>query len=213
MKQFFPAMLAVAISLVPAGAFAGEPSAPGPMPPMPMMIMDGDVQMTSQQKQQMAQMMQQSHAQMETIQAQGRSRILGSISPAHRALLAQIVGQLAISPNPDPDAAVRQLNAALSPAEAQAVVSAHSQLEQQMHASMENMHQAFLNMLTPQQRASMTEPEDNDKGEAGGHDKFFMNMNVGGSHGPLTAGDILLHLSQGGHDMMYMTTRMGPPHP
>jgi len=48
--------------------------------------------------------------------------MLAALTPAHRQLLAQIVGELVIAQNPDPQSATRRLNAALSPREAQNVV-------------------------------------------------------------------------------------------
>jgi len=41
--------------------------------------------------------------------------MLGALTPAHRALLAQIVGELAVAPVPDATTAAQRLDAALSP--------------------------------------------------------------------------------------------------
>jgi len=51
-----------------------------------------------------------------------RQRMIGALTPAHRDLFAEIVGELAIAPNPDSAAAARRLDAALSPAEAQTLI-------------------------------------------------------------------------------------------
>jgi Spy/CpxP family protein refolding chaperone len=153
----------------------------------------------------MVQIMVQSHQQMEQLHTQARERILGSLTAAHRALLAQIVGNLAVSPNPDRDAAARQLDAALSPAEAQAIVATHNALKQQMQAIMENTMKQSQAILTPQQRASMPQ---------GGQNMMYVHEG-GGSMGPHgnamegherdTAGSILLELSSGDeHHMMMM---------
>src|SRR5215831_11866990 len=130
MRNLIPAIFAVAVISLPLGAVAGD--APAPMPPMPPpppgmgMAFDFDGQnLTPAQQQQIHQIMDQTHQQMQQLMSQARSRVLGSITPAHRQLLAQIVGNLAISPNPDWDAAAKQLNAALSPSESQAVLSTH----------------------------------------------------------------------------------------
>ena len=194
MKHLIPAMLAVAISLVPLGATAGEP--PAPMPPPPMMMFGGHLNLTPSQQQQWQQIMQQTGQQMQQLHAQARAKVLGALSPAHRALLAQVVGSLAIAPNPDPQAAVRQLNAALSPAEAQAVVSAHNAALQQMHQLMDSTHQRFQSLLTDQQRSQLSAGHDEPMG--GPHE---FEMKEIGQMGPLTAGDILLHFSN--EDMMY----------
>jgi Spy/CpxP family protein refolding chaperone len=184
MKHFMPAALAAALIMLPIGAVAGEPSAPmppgGPMPPGMM----SQVQLTPSQQQAWRQLMDQTHRQLEQLHQQVRAKVLGSITPAHRSLLAQVVGSLAISPNPNSDAAVKQIDAALSPAEAQAVIAAHTQGMQQMQALMLSMHQRFQSLLTPSQRAQQT-------------DVMYHSMH--GSHDNdmerLTAGDILLHLS------------------
>lgn len=51
-----------------------------------------------------------------------RQSMLAALTPAHRALLAQIAGELVVAPDPDLESATRRLNAALSPREAQNVV-------------------------------------------------------------------------------------------
>lgn len=51
-----------------------------------------------------------------------RQSMLAVLTPAHRALLAQIAGELVIAPEPDLEGAIRRLNAGLSPREAQNVV-------------------------------------------------------------------------------------------
>ena len=182
MKHFIPAMLAVAISLLPLGAVAGEPSAPMPGGPMPQVFF-GKINLSQSQQQAWEQIMQQSHQQIEQIHSQAREKILGSLTPEHRTLLAQVVGSLAIAPNPDPDAAVKQLNAALSPGEAQAIVSTHSAAESQMHAIMDSTHQRFQALLTQQQRAQLPN---------GGEMRHMEKM---GSHEQDSAGEILLHMA------------------
>ena len=199
MKHFIPAALAVAISLAPLGAIAGEPSAPGqPGGQMPPGMSDR-MNLTSSQRQAMGQIMTQTHQQLEQLHTQVRSKVLGDLTPAHRSLLAQVIGSLAIAPNPDRDAAVRQLNAALSSGEAQAIVSTHSAAMQQMKALMESAHQKFQAILTPQQRAQQSTWSSHggppDCGPPNGESPMGMH-----SVSQLTAGDILLHLA--GPDMM-----------
>ena len=200
MKHFIPAALAAAIMVLPLGAVAGEPSAlahGGAMPPG----MFDKLGLTSSQQQACQQVMAQTHQQLAQLHAQARAKVLAALSPAHRALLGQIVGSLAIAPNPDPDAAVKQLNATLSPGEAQAIVSTHAAAEQQMHALMTAAHQRFQAILTPQQRAQL--PAEHER-------------SMGGSHGTetrevaqLTAGEILLHLAQ--PEEMHMKMEIGHP--
>jgi hypothetical protein len=80
--------------------------------------------------------MQQMHAQMQQVHAQARAATLAALSSAHRSLLASVVGQLAIAANPDPAAAARTLDAALSPGEKQAILRAHASARSQMEAMM-----------------------------------------------------------------------------
>lgn len=202
MKNLIPAMFAVAVISLPLGAVAGEP--PAPMPPMPPMgppgmgmAFDFDGQnLTPAQQQQIHQIMDQTHQQMQQLMSQSRSRVLGSITPAHRQLLAQVVGNLAVAPNPDWDAAAKQLNAALSPGEAQAVLSTHQAAMQQMMSLMQATHQRMEAVLTSQQRSSMQNGHPNEQT----HERMFFK----GAPGTLTAGEILLHLSEMGGDHMFI---------
>lgn len=189
MKHFIPAMLAVAMFIAPIGAVAGEPSASGETQEHGMI---DRLNLSPAQQQAFKQMMTQCHTQIEQLHIQARARILSEITPAHRALLSQLTGALATSPNPDKAAAVRQLNAALSPGEAQAVISTHAAAEQQMHAIMQSAHQKMQSMLTPQQRALMPN-EANEKEHMGGHEMSEMSKK--------TAGDILIHMAlKGGEE-------------
>jgi Spy/CpxP family protein refolding chaperone len=196
MKHFISAMLAVAICLVPLGAFAGEPSAPEMVS---MHGMGADIQLTPQQHQAIGQIMTRTHQQLEQLHSQARARILGSLSPAHRALLAQIVGNLAISANPDRAAAVRQIDAALTPAEARAVMTTHVALKQPERAIMEGAHKQCMALLTPQQRTLMARGETKESGEskADMHGAQGVHENSMESEDADTAGSILLELSSG----------------
>ena len=202
MKNIIPAMLAVAISVVPLGASAGEPSAPsmaGAGPPG----MCQKAKLTASQQQAARQLMEQTHQQFEQLHAQVRAKVLGTLNPAHRTLLAEVVGSLAVAANPDPDAAAKQLDAALSPAEAQAVLSIHSAAMSQVRSIMESTHQRFLSILTPQERAQM--PSGPPMGDMHGPDMKEMST--------LTAGQVLLHLAQfdsGEHDHIIMMQAAHP---
>jgi len=63
-----------------------------------------------------------------------RSSVLHALTPEHRALLAQIVGQLAVSDKPDRDAAAKQLDSALTDSEKQNILAAATQMMTQMKA-------------------------------------------------------------------------------
>ncbi len=203
MKHLIPAMLAVAISIVPLGATAGEPQPPMPPPP-PIGMFGEHLNLTPSQQQQWHQIMQQTGQQMQALHTQARAKVLGALSPAHRALLAQVVGALAIAPNPDPQAAARQLDAALSPGEAQAVVSAHTAAMQQAHQLMESAHQRFQSVLTAQQRAQFSSSHE------GGPDSHEVQMRHMDQQ--LTAGEILLHFAGGGDDHGMVMMHPGMEH-
>lgn len=191
-------MFAVAVISLPLGAAAGEAPAPMPPPPGMGMAFDFDGQnLTPAQEQQIHQIMDQTHQQMQQLMSQARSRVLGSITPAHRQLLAQIVGNLAISPNPDWDAATKQLNASLSPGESQAVLSTHQAAMQQMMSIMQSTHQRMEAVLTSQQRSAMQNGHPNEQT----HERMMFK----GPSGSPTAAEILLHLSEMGGDHMFIT--------
>jgi hypothetical protein len=102
--------------------------------------------------------MRQNMQQMETLHKQFRAKILGTLTPAHRNLLASIAGQLAVSANPDPKAAVQKLDAALSSGEKQAILSAAQSFMSQQRAMREQtfakMRAANPNMPSPRPRPS-----------------------------------------------------------
>ena len=69
-----------------------------------------------------------------------RSQILGSLSPDHRTAVANVIGQMVISASPDPDAAAKQIDAVLSPAERQSILAAHGTFVTQTQTLMQQMH-------------------------------------------------------------------------
>ncbi len=78
--------------------------------------------------------------QQETLHKQFRAKVLGAITQAHRNLLASLAGQLAISASPDPQAAIKKLDAALSSGEKQAIINAAQSFMTQQRA----LHQQML---------------------------------------------------------------------
>lgn len=77
--------------------------------------------------------------QMRKLHEQYRAQVLGALTPAHRRLLAQVAGNLAVASHPDYRAAVAQLDAALSPGEKNAIVAAEQNMRSQMKSMMANM--------------------------------------------------------------------------
>lgn len=116
MKKLMAAALLAALSGGIALAQSAPPSPPDGMPPPPQM--------------------QQMRANLMHVHEQARAAILAALTPAHKALFAQITGQLAVANHPDCDAAAKQLNAALSSSEKQAIVSAAQSAMTKMHAMM-----------------------------------------------------------------------------
>ena len=115
-------LLAPAFVLMPAIAFAQAQPAPSPWPsggPPHHSNFGATRQM---------------HEQMSQLYRTTRAKMLDALTPQHRQLLANVVGQLAISPNPDRRAAAAQLDAALSPSEKQNIVSIHQGAIDQMQA-------------------------------------------------------------------------------
>ncbi len=84
-------------------------------------------------------------------QMQARTAMLAALTPAHRDLLAQVVGQLAVASDPNMDAAASRLDAALSPAE----VSAIGNIESAKRAKLVSDSQTVQTTLTPQQKGQM----------------------------------------------------------
>ena len=108
-------------------------------------------------------MMRQNMEQMITLHKQFRAKVLAAITPAHRNLLASLVGQLAISSNPNPGDAIAKLDAALSSGEKQAVLNAfqsfRSQERAMREAAMAKFRAANPNMPSPRPMPSGMERE------------------------------------------------------
>jgi Spy/CpxP family protein refolding chaperone len=136
-------LLTLAFLLAPVAVFAQDAPPPGPPPaagaPGPQRFAE----------------MRQDRQQIEQLHAQARTQMLAALSPAHRAALANIVGQLAVSPNPDPRAAAQQLDALLSTGEKQSILNIETQAHAQMRTLMQAARARMEASLTPDQRAQM----------------------------------------------------------
>lgn len=118
------------LAAVPALVFAqAQPPAPGPSG-APWTRLDFGAMRASMQQQ-------------EALHKQMRAKILGVLTPAHRNLLASLVGQLAISANPDPRAVIQKLDAALSSGEKQAILNAAQSFMTQERAFHQQMMAKF----------------------------------------------------------------------
>lgn len=123
--------LALALSVIPVAALAQDANAPGPS--------DAQHQQMMQAFHQFAQAEGRLHDQL-------RWQILRSLTPVHRRAVGAEIGALAVSQNPDVDAAAQQLDRILSPGERQRILAAHAayaeqsrQLHDQMRTQMESM--------------------------------------------------------------------------
>jgi len=123
-KKLTTALIIASFCLPPAMALAqAQPPAGGPPPGPPgMMAPHRDFSK-----------MRQVHEQLFKIERNERDAVLGALTPAHRELLARTIGEMSVAQKPDPRAAAARLDAALSPAEKNAILSAHQNAEKQMH--------------------------------------------------------------------------------
>lgn len=128
------------IAAIPALAFAQATSSPN-MPRRPDF-----------------QAMRQAMQRHEALQRQFRANVLAALTPAHRNLLASVVGQMAIAPSPDPRAAAQRLDAALTPAERNAIAAAEQSFMAQQRSLRDQMMAQFRashpNMPSPHPRPS-----------------------------------------------------------
>jgi hypothetical protein len=113
--------LVAAAQQVPPDPAQGAPEIAGPM--------------SQQERNQMRGFMEQ----MRTLRQQYRSQMLAALTPEHRQLLATIAGQLATSPNPDPKAAAKQLDDALTSSEKQGILKAEQSYRTQTKALHDKM--------------------------------------------------------------------------
>jgi hypothetical protein len=131
--------------------------------------------------------------QMMKLHQQFRTQVLGALTPAHKQLYASVVGGLAIAASPDPRAAAKQLDAALSASEKTAILNA----EQQFRTQMKSMHQQMManhpwpkpsGSPWPKRSHGPRKPHTPDAGEillgmAGGHGGMMMGRMHGGAPG------------------------------
>jgi hypothetical protein len=87
----------------------------------------------------MRQAFQQMRSQMENVRRTERSQILGALTPAHRALLGSVAGELATAVEPNYDAAAKRLDSVLSAGESQAIVRAAQNADRQRRTIAESM--------------------------------------------------------------------------
>ncbi len=147
MKFLLPTLALVAATSLPALAQEAPPA--GAMPPPPA----SDVALRPTTEQMAA--MQKVREQMRQLHETTRLQVLGSLSAAHRAALANIIGQYAIAPHPDERATVAQIDAMLSAGEKQSVINAETASRANGRALMESVRAQFEASASPDERAKM----------------------------------------------------------
>jgi hypothetical protein len=179
-KSFFA--LALALSLIPAAALAQDTNASQPP--------------TDAQRQAMHQMFQQFAQSEQQLRDQLRSQVLSGLTPVHRRAIAAEIGNLVTSPNPDMDAAAKQIDAILSPGERQRILQAHaafesqaSQLREQMKAQiqseMPNSHPPMRDhMMNAAMHTQMRDPGWILLRTLPPHEQHMMGMGDHGAMGP-----------------------------
>jgi len=150
--------LLLALAFAPTAALAQSEPPPGPpgMHGVPL----SNAQIAA---------MRQVHTRAEALRVQTRGRMLAALTPAHRTAVANVFGQLALSANPDPRAAAQSLDAVLSPAEKQSVVSIAAAERSNMHVIMQQARAAFASTLSADQRARMAARETEMQARRQGH--------------------------------------------
>ncbi len=83
-----------------------------------------------------------------------RAAMLAELTPAHRELLARIVGRLAVASQPNDDAAAAQLDMALSRSEVQTIANTETLMHDRMLEGFEHFISPFEEGMTPGQRRS-----------------------------------------------------------
>jgi hypothetical protein len=134
----------------------------------------------AERHQAMAAAMRQARSQAEQIHLEARAQMLAALSPAHRQLFADVVGELAIAQSPDVEGAARKIDVALSAGERSQIASIHQTAMTQLNALHESMRAQMESMMPPDAQAKMA-----------GHDRQM------GAHQapPTDAGHLLLGMS------------------
>ncbi|HKE37199.1 MAG TPA: hypothetical protein VKB39_07200 [Candidatus Baltobacteraceae bacterium] len=173
--------LSLALSLVPVSAMAQNTAA-------------GVRSVTPAQRQAMFQQFQAFHQREEQLHQQFRAQILGSLSVDQRNSAANVIGQLAVSTNPDPKAAAAQLDSMLSQGQKQQILNAHNTFRAQSKTLHEQMFRQMRNEM----------PGGGPMGEHPGMKDMMQHQEM-----QPDAGMILLHVLGGGFGDHHMMG--GPP--
>jgi hypothetical protein len=159
-------LAALALALTPGAVFAQTTAAAAPPAPAAAAADDqGPPRPTAAQMS----AMRVSFEALKAIRAQARVAMLGSLSAQHRAALATIIGQLAISAAPDPAAAERQIDALLSRGEAQNILNVAAAERTSERSAMEAARAQFEASLSADQKAKFAERDQRMTAERAAH--------------------------------------------
>jgi hypothetical protein len=101
--------------------------------------------------------MQQVRAQFQQQRLEMRASLLQALTPAHRTAVANVLGQLALTANPNPRAAAQALDAFLAPAEKQSILNIAATARNNMKVLMQQQRAIFSASLTPAEQAKMAQ--------------------------------------------------------
>lgn len=122
--------LALALGVTPLAALAQDNGSSAP---------------TADQRQAIHQTFRQFAQQEMQLHQQMRWQMLAALTPVHRRAVGATIGDLAVEPSPDPQAAARRIDAILSPGERQRIITAHTNFaaqSRQLHEQMRTQLQA-----------------------------------------------------------------------
>ena len=102
---------------------------------------------------------------------QARTRLLAALTPAHRAAVANIVGQLALTLNPNPRAGAQALDTVLTPAEKQSILSIVAAERANTQTLRQHQKAIFEATLTAAQRAQAAQREAQRQAYRRGHQR------------------------------------------
>jgi hypothetical protein len=143
------ALVALALVLAPVIGSAQDAPPPGPPP---------DGAMSAPNPQRMA-AMRQVREQMMQLRTQTRTEMLAALTPQHRTAIANVLGEAAVSPNPDPRVVAQRIDSLLSRSEAQNVVNLAASERANARSMMESARAQFVASLPPDEQAKMKDRE------------------------------------------------------
>jgi hypothetical protein len=97
--------------------------------------------------------------QFEQSRLQTRARFLAALTPAHRTAVANIVGQLELTVNPNLRAGAQALDAVLTPGEKQSILNIAAAEKANTQVLRQQQKLVFAATLTPAERAQATQRE------------------------------------------------------